>query len=159
MRRELQRRLAQAENAAWAAGWADRKQADHRRGLRFCVSLCTFIRARFLVMGIDPALAVSLQRGDEAAAELAAIPDSEALERADDEMARIEIARSGAAEQTREASEYRSQMMQKAARFHDGSQPDFANASPFTLFVYCIAVEQLAWGESPVLDAIAPAPV
>jgi len=110
-------------------------------------------------MGIDPALAVSLQRGDEAAAELAAIPDSEALKRADDEMARIEIARTGAAEQTREVSEYRSKMTQMAARFHDGSQPDFAHASPAQLLAYCIAVEQLAWGESPALDAIAPAPV
>ena len=110
-------------------------------------------------MGIDPALAVSLQRGDEAAAELAAIPDSEALKRADDEMARIEIARTGAAEQTREASECRSKWTQMAARFHDGSQPDFAHASPAQLLAYCIAVEQLAWGESPALDAIAPVPV
>jgi hypothetical protein len=112
-----------------------------------------------LQIGLDPALAISLQRGDDAAAELAAIPDSKGLRRADNEISRLEIARTGAGDRTRKASERQSQMMQKAARFHDGSQPDFANASPATLFAYCIAVEQLAWGESPSLDLLAPAPV
>ncbi len=35
-------------------------------------------------MGIDPALAVTLRRGEEAAAELAAIPDSPDLKAADE---------------------------------------------------------------------------
>jgi hypothetical protein len=61
-----------------------------RQGLRFCVKICAFIRERFLVMGLDPALAISLRRGDEAAAKLAAIPDSEALEMADDEITRAD---------------------------------------------------------------------
>jgi hypothetical protein len=151
MRRELERRLARAEIAAYAMGWADRAQAAHRRELRFSVKISEFIRQRFLQMGLDPALAVSLQRGDESAAELAAIPDSEALEMADNE-----ITRADAGDPTAESSQLRSEMKQMAAIFHDGSQPDFADASPAELLAYCIAVEELAWGESPALDWLAP---
>jgi hypothetical protein len=154
MKRELERRLAEAEKAAWAAGWTDRQQAHHRLELRLSVKITEYIRERFLQMGLDPALAISLQRGDESAAELAAIPDSEALEMADNE-----ITRADAGDRTGESSQFRSKMKQVAARFHDGSQPDFASASPAELFAYCIAVEELAWGESPALDWLAPARV
>ena len=150
MKRGLKHRLAQAEVAASATDWADREQAHHRQGLRFSVSISAFIRERFLLMGLDPALATSLRRGDESAAELAAIPDSETLKMADNEITR--------ADHTEELSQFRSKMKQMAARFHD-SQPDFAKASPAELFAFCIAVEELAWGESPTLDSIAPARV
>jgi len=39
-------------------------------------------------MGLDPTLAVSLRHGKEAAAELAAIPDTEALRAADEAITR-----------------------------------------------------------------------
>ena len=105
-------------------------------------------------MGLDPVLAISLRRGDEAAAKLAAIPDSEALEMAD-----AEITRAEAGDRTGESIELRSKMRRMAATYHDGSQPDFAQASPASLLAYCIAIEELAWGESPILDRLAPARV
>jgi len=148
MKRGLKHRLSQAEVAASATDWADREQARHRHGLRASVKVSAFIRERFLQMGLDPALATSLRRGDESAAKLAAIPDSETLEMADNEITR--------ADPTGELSQFRSKMKQMAARFHDGSQPDFAKASPAELLAYCIAVEELAWGKSPALDWIAP---
>ena len=100
MKRGLKHRLAQAEVAASATDWADREQAHHRQGLRFSVSISAFIRERFLLMGLDPALATSLRRGDESAAELAAIPDSETLKMADNEITR--------ADHTEELSQFRS---------------------------------------------------
>ena len=73
-------------------------------------------------------------------------------------MADKEITRADPDHLTGESSQFRSKMKQMAARFHD-SQPDFAKASPAELFAFCIAVEELAWGESPTLDSIAPAHV
>jgi len=52
--------------------------------LRLTVKICTYIRERLVLMGIDPMLAVSLRVGDEAAAELAA--DEAAAELATDEL-------------------------------------------------------------------------
>ena len=42
-------------------------------------------------MGLDPALAVSLRRGEEAAAKLAAIPDTEALRTADEALTHSDL--------------------------------------------------------------------
>jgi hypothetical protein len=83
-------------------------------------------------MGIDPALAGSLDR-DEAATKLAAIPDSEALQRADDA-----IARGGEGARTTR-SEFVSKMEHLAQRLRDGSQRDFANASLAELLAFCVA--------------------
>ena len=83
MRRDLERRLIQAEFAESANDWIDRKQARHRQTLRHLVVYCTLIRKRLLLMGIDPTPAVMLQVGNKAAAELDAIPDSLELLKAD----------------------------------------------------------------------------
>ena len=87
MSRDLERRLARAEMASCATGWLDRPAAHHRQSLRACVELHELIRERFRVMGIDPALAVTLRRGEEAAAELAGIPDTPDLTAADEAIA------------------------------------------------------------------------
>jgi len=76
MRRDLERRLAHVETLAQTMSRVDRQAADHRQVLRGSVVLRQFIRERLRVLGIDPALAKSLPRGDEAAAERAAIPDT-----------------------------------------------------------------------------------
>jgi hypothetical protein len=54
--------------------------ANTRRAL---VEICEAIREQLALMGFDPALAVSLQRGEQATVEPAAIPDSETLRAAD----------------------------------------------------------------------------
>ena len=78
VQQDIKRRLARAEITASAVHPADLQAASHRQLLRTRVHLCEFIRERFLLMGLDPALAVSLRVGEEAAAKLAAIPDTEA---------------------------------------------------------------------------------
>src|SRR5271157_3196792 len=83
VQQDFKRRLARAEIAASAVHAADRHAASDRQSLRTSVVICEKIRERFLLMGLDPALAVSLRVGEEAAAELAAIPDTEALRTAD----------------------------------------------------------------------------
>jgi hypothetical protein len=92
MRRDLERRLARAEIPAPETSWGDRKAAHHRQSLRTRVALHQLIRERLRVIGVDPALAESLRLGDEAAAELAAIPDTPELERADEAIVRANSA-------------------------------------------------------------------
>jgi hypothetical protein len=75
--------LARLEIKAAATHWADRHAAHHRNTRRAIVEICEAIRERLSLMGLDPALADSLLRGEQEAAELAAIPGSEALRIAD----------------------------------------------------------------------------
>jgi hypothetical protein len=84
MWRNLERRLARAEISATAISWVDQQAADHRRSLRVCVELHELIRGRLGEMGIDTEAAVALRRGEAAAAELAAIPDTPDLKAADE---------------------------------------------------------------------------
>ena len=71
----LERRLVQAEISAAALSWADWQAAFQRQSLRVCVELHELVRDCFRIMGIDRALTMALRRGEEAATELAAIPD------------------------------------------------------------------------------------
>jgi hypothetical protein len=57
-----------AEIAAAATRW-DQQAAHHRQSLRDWVEWHELIRERFCLIGIEPALAVMLRRGEEAAAE------------------------------------------------------------------------------------------
>jgi hypothetical protein len=92
-------------------------------------------------MGLDPALAVGLQAGEEAAAELAAIPDWEALRRADDMITRGE-----GGDRTGVRSSFEAKIEPMVARFCEGAEPNFANASVAELLAFCVAIERLAWG-------------
>ena len=67
VQQDFKRRLARAEITAAAVYAADRHAARNRRLLRASVHICELIRERFLLMGLDPALAVSLRVGKEAA--------------------------------------------------------------------------------------------
>jgi hypothetical protein len=117
----------------------DRNAAYYRKRLRATVKICENIREMLLLMGLDPALAVSLQRGEEAAAELAAIPDSEALRAADEAITRDDRSDYGEA-----SSKAKEQIERVAAHFSDGSQPNLADASVAELYAFCLASARLA---------------
>jgi hypothetical protein len=93
-------------------------------------------------MGIDPTIAVGLRSGERAAAELAAIPDTEALRSAD-----LAIMRSDLNDCVGIGSRFEEDIQRLAKKYYDGSQPDFANASVRELFAYCVAREDLARGD------------
>jgi hypothetical protein len=93
-------------------------------------------------MGIDPAIAVSLQRDEEAAAELAEIPDTFELRAADGAIVRADC---GDGNET--ARQFCGKIEQMAARIRDEErQLDLASASPAQLLAFCVAVEMEAWG-------------
>src|ERR1700751_5810649 len=134
---DLKRWLAPLEIRASTTHWADRHAAHYRKTRRAVVEICEAIRERLALMGLDPALAVSLRRGEEAAGEVAAIPDSEALRAADEAITRDDQSDYG------EASTLMAQIEGMAAHFCDGSQPDLANAALAKLFAFCFAIEKL----------------
>ncbi len=91
-------------------------------------------------MGLDPALAVRLRYGEEAAAELAAIPDTEALRTADEALTHSDLD---------DYDEARSSAIAKLERMveiiiSEGVQPNFAKASGPELLAFCVAMEKLA---------------
>jgi hypothetical protein len=141
-RRDLERRLARVELNAYAISCADRQAARHRQSLRTQVNLHQLIRERLQLMRIDPALAVSLQRSDRAAAELEAIPDTPELKAADEAIVRRESSnRDGG------ACEFGSEITKMAEQYRSGQHRlDLSNASPAELLAFCVAVEAEAWG-------------
>ena len=141
MRRDLERRLARAENAASATNWTDRWAAGHRNNLRCRVKVCNLIRERFLLMGLDPALAERLRIGEEAAAELAAISDSDTLQTADEAITRTHQENDSEA-----GPSFKAKIERMAEKYLDGSQPDLAKAPVVELLAFCVAIEKLAWG-------------
>ena len=79
MARDFERRLARAETAAHALGEVDAQAGRRRCSLRALVAVCDIVRERLVAMRIDPEFAVALRRGEEAAAELAGMPDTREL--------------------------------------------------------------------------------
>ena len=145
VQQDFKRRLARAEITVSAVHPADLQAASHRQTLRMRATIYEFIRERFLLMGLDPALAVSLHIGEDAAAELAAIPDSEALRTADEALThsdlddcRREEANGVMAKIQRMADNIADDIIQK------GLQPNFATASVAELWAFCVAMEDLA---------------
>jgi hypothetical protein len=141
--RDVKRRVNRLEVVASVTHWVDREAASHRQRLRALVAICELIRQRFLLMGLDPALAVSLHHGENAAAELAAVPDSEALRMADEAITHNDLDDRGGA---------RSRVNAKIERMAadiicQGVQPNFADASVAELLAFCVAIEKLAWGD------------
>jgi hypothetical protein len=138
IKRDLKGWLARLEIRAATTHWTDRHAAHYRKARRAVVEICDAIRERLLLMGLDPALAVSLQRGGKAAAELAAIPDSEALRAADEAITRGDHNDDGEALGIPMA-----QIERMAKHFDDGSPPDLANASLAQLFAFCFGNKKL----------------
>jgi hypothetical protein len=144
MPRNLACRLARAEMLVPAISWADRQAAHHRQSLRTCFKLCDLISERFRVMGIDPALAVALRRGEEAAAELAAIPDTPDLKAADEAIESTETGDGSDA-----SSKFWEKIEQMAARMlNEDHQLDLANASLAELLTFVLAAEVHPGGQS-----------
>jgi hypothetical protein len=148
VQQDFKRRLARAEITVSAVHPADLQAASHRQTLRMRATIYEFIRERFLLMGLDPALAVRLRDGEEAAAELPAIPDSEALRTADEALTHSDL-------DDYDEDEVRSSVMAKIQRMadiisddiiHKGVQPNFAKASVSELWAFCVAMEDLARG-------------
>src|SRR5258707_2942362 len=75
MARDFERRLARAETAAHALGGVDAQAGRRRCSLLALVAVCDIVRERLVAMRIDPELTVALRRGEEAAAELAGMPE------------------------------------------------------------------------------------
>src|SRR5215469_10090452 len=121
--------LARLEIKVATTPWADRHAAHHRNTRRALVEICEAIREQLALMGFDPALAVSLQRGEQAAVER---PDSETLRAADAAITRGDQQDDGAA-----SSVIAAQVAPMATPFRDGSEPDFAHASLAELFAFC----------------------
>jgi hypothetical protein len=137
VQQDFKRRLALAEIAASAVHAADRHAASDRQLLRTSVHVCEVIRKQFLLMGLDPALAASLRRGEEAAAKLAAIPDTEALRSADVALTHSDLDDDGEVRRT-----FNARMERLAAIYREGVQPDFASVSVEQLWAYCIAMAE-----------------
>ena len=141
VQQDFKRRLARAEITASAVHAADLHAASDRQLLRTSVHICEVIRERFLLMGLDPALAVSLRRGEEAAAKLAAIPDTEALRTADEALTHSDLDDDGEARSTFDA-----RMERLVAIYREGVQPNFASVSVEQLWAYCIAMAEVGSG-------------
>src|SRR4029077_7240128 len=141
MRRDLQCRLVKAEILAPAIPWVDRQAAHHRQSLRACVEWCDLICERFRAMGIDSTFAVAMRRGEEAAAELAAIPDSPDLKAADEAIVTADYRNADD-----RSGEFKAKIERIAEQYRGGQrQLDLANASPTELLAFCVAVEMDAW--------------
>jgi hypothetical protein len=149
MRRDLKRRLAQAEMAAAARIKPEQEAARHRQSLRYYVKFQRRMREFLALMGIDPALATALRRGEEAEAELAEIPDTPELEAAD--AAILPPQNSNVDDKAyRECLANFDRMVEF---YRSGEQPDFADASPIELWAYCIAAAKEAWGDEAATSA------
>ena len=128
------RRLARAEAAVSAIHAADLQAASHRKLLRLFTGIGEFIRKTLLVMGLDPAQARGLRIGEDAAAELAAIPDTEALRSADEA-----ITHSDHHDCSEEGNSVLVKIRRMMAHYSEGAQPDLARASAVELYAFCLA--------------------
>ena len=153
MSRDLERRLASAEISAATISSAERRAADHRRSLRALVALVELVRERLGVMGIDPALAETLRRGEEAAAELAVIPDTRELKAADEAIVCPESNNGDDG-----ARQVWAKIARMAEQYRDGQHRlDLANASPGELLAFCDAFEMGRRDEVPGVGRLRPA--
>jgi hypothetical protein len=108
--------------------------AHHRCALRARAAIGAAVRNCLVHAGIDPARAVMLLVADEAEAELAAIPDTPELERADAAVA------AGAADSDPDAvSRFRTKMHDLVRRYREGDEIDPARASLAELHAWCLA--------------------
>jgi hypothetical protein len=105
----------------------------HLADLRLTVKICTYIRERLVLMGIDPMLAVSLRVGDEAAAELAA--DEAAAELATDEL--HDHGEGDHDTATLDILDKKIGLIE--ATYRNGRRPDFAKKPLVSLLAFCFA--------------------
>jgi len=120
---------------------AEISAAHHRSALRARAAIGAAVRDCLMHAGIDPARAVMLLVADEAAAELAAIPDTPELERADAAVT------AGAADSDPDAvSRFQANMHDLVRRYREGDEFDPARASLAELHAWCLTA---ASGQEP----------
>jgi hypothetical protein len=100
------------------------------------VAVCDIIRYRLAALKIDPEFVVPLRRGEEAAAEPGAIPDTATRQAAEAANMRADHGTGGDG-----ARQVRAKIVRMAEPYRDGRRPDFANASMAELFAFVVAAE------------------
>ena len=141
--RPLENRLGQVEGHRSAA--ADKQSAAaarERRLLRAKAALGEIVRAALAQAGVDAAGATRLALADDAAATLAAIPDTARLLHADADDAAVPANPNDRAR----ADDFAPKIIAMTRRFADGMPLDFANASFAELLAWSLAQKT---GESP----------
>ena len=123
IKRDFKRRLACIEAKTSEIEDAELTAARHRRLLRWYVHVCNLIRERLLRLGLDPTSA-GLKLGKEAAAELGAIPDTEALRMADEAIVQRYSIACGTG-----SSEFIANIERSASNMCKNFKADLANAS------------------------------
>jgi len=96
-------------------------------------------------MGLDPALAPGLRRGEEAAVELAAIPDTDELRAADESIIRS-VSTDNGQKPTKPEEKFVNMVKNMYHNFQKNgtnSYPNFANASLAELYAFSIAMKML----------------
>ena len=157
IKRDFKRRLACIEAKTSEIEHVELTAAHHRGLLRWYVHVCDSIRKRFLRLGLDPTSAVSLKLGVKAAAELDAIPDTEALRMADEAIVRrYSIPRGTASSEFIAKIERLALNMCKNYKadpantsledFIKATSINFADASLAQLLTFIIAIDYLAEG-------------
>jgi hypothetical protein len=134
VKNDFKRRLARAEAAVSAIHPADLQAASHRQLFRLYTGICEFSRKTLLVMGLDPAQGRGLHIGEDAAVELAAIPDTEALQSADEAITHSDHHDCG-----EEENSVVVKLRRMMAHYSEGAQPDLAGASAVELYAFCLA--------------------
>ena len=124
IKRDFKRRLACIEAKTSEIEDAELTAARHRRLLRWYVHACNLIGKRFLRLGLDPTSVAGLKLGEEAAAELGAIPDTEALRMADEAIVHRYSIACGTA-----SSEFIANIERSASNMCKNFKADLANAS------------------------------
>ena len=113
---------------------AELSAAHYRCALRARATIGAVVRDCLMHAGIDPARAVMLLVADEAAAELAAIPDTPELEREDAAVT------AGAADNDPDGdSRFLAKMHDLVRRYREGDECDPARASLAELHAWCLA--------------------
>jgi hypothetical protein len=136
MARRLDTRLGRVEGQRNATAIRHGVSASrHRRLLRAEAAMGAVVRDALARAGIDKALATQLAVADEAAAALAAIPDTPELRRADDGEDTPLIN----PEDRDRAAAFIPKIMAMAKGFAEGVPPDFANASFAELLAWSLA--------------------
>ena len=135
MPRPLDTRLDREEGRR-TAGAAGQRSATirQRRIWRAQASIKAVIRIALANAGVDAAQATRLCLADEAAAALAALPDTPELQRADGGLPEAAEAPDRA-----RADAFTPKIMALAQGFAKGPPPDFANASLAELFAWSLA--------------------
>jgi hypothetical protein len=127
---------------------ARRNEVERRVERRELVAEFEHIEALLRLEGVDPESTCVMRRLRQAEAELAAIPDTQELQRADAEyLARTDMRWIDAQWERnrryrpppREEKTFESEVERLIGRYRTDCQIDFAKASPFDLFAWCLS--------------------